>query len=325
MSTPAAPQRYDRDEEDRREVELQRLQRFRVVVSYDGTDYNGWQVQKQQRGPTAADAGATALQRRNLERAAAKTIDTIQGRIEKRLTSIFSTPVVVAGSGRTDSGVHADAQVFHFDAPRALKLPDSRKMTVETTLDAAMVELYLRNGLPRSILVRSAEAVPRTFHARESCVKKRYQYSVAEGAASPFHARFCHSLSHGSALDLALMRAAAAHLVGQHDFSAFGVIEAGDPRSPVKNMTVLDVVREEGGAGGVAMVRITAVCDRFLWHMMRMIAGTLVEVGLGRMTPDAVKGLIDDKARGPQHTQSAGRVRTAPAQGLCLKHVFYDE
>ena len=239
--------------------------RFKVTVAYDGTDFAGWQTQQ----------GA----------------DTIQGRIEQRLSSVFCGArcgVAIAGSGRTDAGVHADAQVFHVDAPLSVRLPEKKtkrkqqqqashdhgadggdhddgenivapaqvseststssalatasgggggvKMN-ERVIDAAAILQILRTGLPPSIQVLCVSPVPRSFHARESCIRKRYEYTVCEGVASPFHARFCHSLGYGKTLDVESMQRAAGILLGRHDFSAFGVIEEGDPRDPVKNMT----------------------------------------------------------------------------------------
>ena len=184
---------------------------------------------------------------------------------------------------------------------------------------------FLSTGLPPSIQVLNVEGpVPNSFHARESCIKKRYEYVICEGNASPFETRFCFSIGGGGKkLDLDKMREAAKFLIGKHDFSAFGVIEDGDPRDPVKNMESLEI-SERFGTGN-CFVKITAQCDRFLWHMMRMISGTLIDVGLGKIQPGDVKNLLDEKERGAKHQTAKVRVRTAPAQGLCLVKVFYGD
>ena len=334
------------------------LQKFKVVVSYDGTDYAGWQVQQ--------------------------GVDTIQERLERRLSTVLcgsTVGVQIAGSGRTDKGVHADAQVFHFNAPLVVRLPEKKNgndkktkrdreedgdgeggttqpsncmgsnnissktakksaggsgaggsiVTMkEVPIDASAILRYLRTGLPPSIQVLAAEVVPSTFHARGSCIKKRYEYTVFEGVASPFHARYCHSIGYGKRLCISEMRRAAALLIGRHDFSAFGVIDVdnNDTRDPVKNLERLDIFRD-GDVNGdddtkTGFVRIVGCCDRFLWHMMRMLAGTLIEVGLGNITPEDVGRLLEGRGRGAGHAKALVRVRTAPAQGLCLKEVYYN-
>lgn len=315
-------------------------QRFKVTVCYDGTDFTGWQIQN------------TSTQQQQKD-------NSIQGRIEQRLSSVFlGKPfgIAIGGSGRTDAGVHARAQVFHFDAPTVLRIldknskkaknsndndDDTQKDQKKTQRQTAMIEIpvtadsvlkFLKGtGLPPSIQVLNVEAVPRNFHARESCFKKRYEYTICEGVASPFETRFCFSLGYDKILSIEKMQEAANFLIGKHNFSAFGVIEEGDPRDPVKNMQRLDVVRIPpstsifSSSSPSSFVKIIAECDRFLRHMMRMISGTLIEVGLGNLQPEDVKALLEEQERGEKHQTARVRVRTAPAQGLCLVKVFYDE
>jgi len=289
--------------------------RLAVVVAYDGYDFEGWQTQPHGR--------------------------TIQDTIEARLRKIFQVPIPIAGSGRTDSGVHAKGQVFHFDVPEsavpALGFKDTA-YTMEQAAAAAesrLTGLSENCGLPPSIQIRSVRAAPAGFHARSSCSGKRYVYSVCEGIGNPFASRYSWAIGRGRELDMDAMREAASLLEGRHDFSGFGVIEASDPRSPVKHMHRLEVTRAHaiGPAGSLketseSLVTITAECDRFLYHMMRLISGTLVQVGLGKRTVDDVATIL---AR-PTSDSTNGRVAAAlpspykaPARGLCLSRCFYGE
>ena len=186
----------------------------------------------------------------------------------------------------------------------------------------------LRSGLPPTIRVLSVEPAPPGFHARHSCTAKRYVYSVREGGnPSPFEARWCWAPTRRpTQFDLGAMQRVASKLTGSHDFSRFAKLLPGDPREVVKNMRELRVERValaapatgcDADASG-AMVTVTATCDRYLWHMMRRIVGTLVEVGLGRMPEEAAAALVQPGA-------GAGVVvPTAPAQGLCLDEVLYE-
>lgn len=250
--------------------------RFRGVVAYDGTSYVGWQTQPSGRG--------------------------LQDVIEARLSALFGGRVYVAGSGRTDKGVHARGQVFHFEPPEeqstkaaphvasVLQDDDQLAAVLERTLSG------LSSGLPSDVQVLRVQPAPAGFHARDSCVGKRYVYTVQEGVASPMTARYRWVLGAGKRLDVPAMAEAAARLVGMHDFSTFGVRHPSDPRCPLKRMRRLEVRRvrmidpvasaavAEGGVGGDGcsvgddVVTICAECDRFLYNMMRLLSGTLVQV-----------------------------------------------
>jgi tRNA pseudouridine38-40 synthase len=260
-----------------------------ATVAYDGTEFAGWQTQPHGR--------------------------TIQDVLERRLSKMLGATVLIAGSGRTDAGVHARGQVFHFDLPAGGR---SRLLAGNETLEAAAARLQRalggvseNSGLPPSVQVLSVRPAPPRFHAREACLGKRYVYTVDEGAGCPFSVRFRWPLG-GRALDLRAMQAAAALLVGEHDFSAFAVRSEGDPRDPTKRMRSLRVAR----AGGV--VSITAECDRYLQHMMRLVSGSLVQVGLGRLSTADIGALLAARSRA-----GLPEVYRAPAQGLCLERCFY--
>jgi len=158
------------------------------------------------------------------------------------------------------------------------------------------------------------------FHARDSCVGKRYVYTIREGLGTPFNSRYSWALGRQKVCDLEAMRAAAAHLIGKHNFAAFGVLRDGDPRDPIKDLRKLEIERwPSGPSEGGDTITITAECDRFLYHMMRLISGTLARVGLGIMSPDDVKGLLEAKGRSGEPATAY----KAPANGLCMEEAFY--
>jgi len=249
--------------------------RFKAACAYDGTDFYGWQSQR----------GG----------------NTVQDFIEARLAEVFKKPVRIHGAGRTDAGVHAKGQVFHFEAA--------------WTHPVAHLERALRTGLPAGIQVRGVTPAPAVFHARYSATGKRYAYRLYRGWASPLESRSCWSLGErGRELDVRAMRAAAAGLLGEHDFTAFSASRGKGARdgaeNPVKDLRRLDVM-ERG-----ASVRIVTEASGYLYKMVRSLTGALVEVGLGKLTPEEVGQL---RAAG----QRTRQVPTAPAHGLCLEQVFY--
>lgn len=247
----------------------EKLSRWKCVVAYDGTKFQGWQSQP----------GG----------------NSIQDALERRLKKIFNHDIRVHGSGRTDAGVHALGQVFHFDA--------DWRHGPEKLLAA------FANGLPAAIQVRSVRCVPAAFHARFSATGKIYFYNLhLDGRADPFAAPFCWSLPRRP--DVAAMRRAAKKLVGRHDFRAFSALNGGE-----KNDTVRHLRRFELSGRG-ARLRITLEADGFLYKMARSLVGALVAVGLGKMTPDEVAAILHSHER-------THRVETAPAQGLFLARVFY--
>jgi tRNA pseudouridine38-40 synthase len=245
-----------------------KLRRWKCVCAYDGTAFAGWQSQ----------VGGTA----------------IQDVIEARLAAIFKRPVRIHGSGRTDAGVHARGQVFHFDA--------EWRHGTEKLLAA------LRAGLPPAIQIKSARPVAADFHARFRATGKRYLYFLHLGDAEPFARPYCWAIFRP--LDLAAMRAAAAVLKGRHDFRAFTALNG-----PAKENTVRDLRRLEIAKRG-RRVRIAAEADGFLFRMVRSLAGVLVAVGEGRLSVAQVRAILESRER-------TAAVQTAPAQGLFLERVFY--
>lgn len=244
------------------------VRRWKCVCAYDGTAFAGWQSQ----------AGGRAIQ------------DIIEG----RLRQIFQRPVRIHGSGRTDAGVHARGQVFHFDAAWR---HEPEKMRAA-----------FRIGLPGAIQIRSVCAVRAGFHARFDATGKRYEYHLHLGEADPFVRPFCWPVF--KPLDLAAMQAAAAVLQGRHDFRAFTALNGNERRDTVRDLRRLEVVRRG------RRIRVTAEADGFLYKMVRSLVGALVAVGEGKLTPAGLGALLHERAR-------IAPIQTAPASGLFLVRVYY--
>jgi tRNA pseudouridine38-40 synthase len=243
-------------------------QRWKCVCAYHGGFFHGWQSQ--------ANA------------------QSVQDRIEEALQRLFERQIRIHGSGRTDAGVHALGQVFHFDADWPAGPPQ---------LLAA-----LRTRLPTSIQISSVRPVGPDFHARFSAHGKRYQYRLVAGYADPFESSFAWSTR--LPLDIGKMREAARRLVGQHDFAAF-TAENGDVReTTVRHVRRLEVI------GRGRRLKVVAEADGFLYKMVRSLVGTVVQAGLNRITADEIEAILQSKQRVPA-------VQTAPAHGLFLEKVFY--
>lgn len=258
-------------------------QRYKLTIAYRGTRYHGWQHQAANayyKGPTPAEG---------------QGIPTIQEIVARTIISVLHHPVLLVGSSRTDAGVHAKGQVAHFDTHQVQIPPDGLRRAVNARL-------------PDDILIRSIEPVPPEFDAIASTVSKRYQYFIWSTLdRSPFHSEL--AWHRWQTLDLDAMRAAAAHLVGAHDFASFA--RPGHGRQNTVR-TVLDCSVSRRGP----MLVIGVEGAGFLWNMVRIIVGTLVEVGLGRFTPDDMPAMLAARDR-----QSAGS--TAPPHGLYLQWIRY--
>ncbi|MDR3229107.1 MAG: tRNA pseudouridine(38-40) synthase TruA [Puniceicoccales bacterium] len=244
--------------------------RFVCKVAYDGTEFCGWQSQREGRA--------------------------IQDVLERRLAQVLRAPVRIHGSGRTDAGVHAHGQVFHFDA--------------EWEHSLATLTVALRSGLVRAVQISDIKTAHANFHARFSARGKRYSYRIFEGWASPEETRFTHSIG-GQRLDTDAMRTAAALLLGIHDFSAFsGKNPETDGGSPVKDLRRLEVSRRG------PRIEIVTEASGYLYKMVRRLAGALIQVGLGRMSCADLTAYLEAG-------KSTAQVPAAPARGLFLEKVFY--
>jgi len=245
--------------------------RWKCNCAYDGTDFDGWQRQP----------GGAA----------------VQNHIESALSQVFDREIQIQGSGRTDAGVHARGQCFHFDAdwPHA-----SEKLT-----------RALHSILPTSVRINSVNSVNDDFHARFSVKGKRYLYRYYLGRANPVDDRYvwaCRDLP----LDLDAMQAAADVLTGTHDFTAYSASHGKDSDpNPVKTVTRLEL-KQRG-----KHIRLDADGSGFLYRMVRSFAGALYSVGRGRLTVDDIRDILESRQR-------THRVVTAPAKGLFLDRVFYE-
>jgi tRNA pseudouridine38-40 synthase len=244
------------------------LRRWKCTCAYDGASFAGWQSQ--------AGGGA------------------VQDIIEARLAKIVGAAARIHGSGRTDAGVHARAQVFHFDA-------DWRH-------GPAKLLAAFRPGLPAAIQIKSARPAPAGFHARFSATGKIYTYDIQLGDADPFTRPYCWMVFHP--LDLAVMEATAACLRGRHDFRAFSSGHGDRTEDTVRHVRRLELVRRG------RRLRVTVEADGFLYRMVRNLVGALVAAGQGRLTREQVERMLATPARAP-------RVEAAPPQGLFLDRVFY--
>lgn len=221
--------------------------------------------------------------------------NTIQGKLESVLSVMTGRELEVIGAGRTDGGVHAKGMVAN--------------VNLETELSCEEIRDYLNRYLPDDIAVLEVrEASPR-FHARYNAIGKTYQYTCYDGTVkSVFDRKYVTRLD--ECPDVELMREAAKVIIGEHDFRNFCV----NPRmkkSTVRKVDRLDIERDGG------YIRFTVHGTGFLQNMVRIIVGTLIEVGCGRMTTAEVKAVLENPDR-----QKAGP--TAPAQGLCMMSVDYD-
>jgi tRNA pseudouridine38-40 synthase len=244
------------------------MPRYKLTLEYAGTRYSGWQIQKNAR--------------------------TVQGELVRAIREAVRSPrVETYGSGRTDAGVHALAQVAHVDLAAAL--PPQTLVT------------RVNDALPADINVLSAERVAARFHARHSASARSYLYQIAlrrTAFAKPYVWWVREPL------DLARMQAGAASLVGFGDFRAF---TDDDPEEKSTEVLVDEIAIERHGA----LVLIRIVGSHFLWKMVRRLVGVLVDVGRGGLEPGDVRRLLASDSAAPARL-------TAPASGLFLERVFYE-
>lgn len=244
--------------------------RIAAILEYDGSAFSGWQLQDRAR--------------------------SVQGCVEQALSTVADEPIRVTVAGRTDAGVHAAAQVIHFD-------------TNATRSAHSWVHGAISNLPPEVALLWAAET-DAEFHARFSASGRHYRYLILNRAARPTYLakRVTHEYR---ALDVARMQRAAAGLIGTHDFSSFRSAEC-QAKSPVRELRALDVEREG------EFVLIHAYANAFLQHMVRNIAGVLMAVGAGEREPGWAREVLDARDR------TRAGVTAAP-DGLYLTEVEYPE
>lgn len=223
-----------------------------------------------------------------------KNEQTIQGKIEGVLSEMLGHQVEIHGAGRTDAGVHARAQTAHFK--------------IQTERSPQEIAAYLNRYLPEDIAVTNCVYAEERFHARLNTTGKRYQYRIwNSNVPNVFERKYFYRME--EALDVEKMQEAAAYLIGRHDFRAF----CGNKK--MKKSTVRTLYRADVEKIGCE-VRMTFEATGFLQNMVRILAGTLMEVGLGKRPPSDVRRVLESGERA-----QAGI--TMPPQGLVLDEVFY--
>lgn len=219
----------------------------------------------------------------------------IQGNIEKVISEITKEEIELIGSGRTDAGVHAIGQVANFKT--------------NSNIPIEKFAIAINSRLKKSIIIKKAEEVPERFHSRYNCKKKTYRYIINN---SDMGSAIYRDLEYNIKMPLNLenMKKASKYFEGEHDFSAFKA-SGTSSKSSVRTIYSADVKKEN------ERIIIELTGNGFLYNMVRIISGTLVEVGLGKIRPEEIKDIIDSKNR-----QMAGK--TLPPYGLYLVEVNYN-
>ncbi len=251
------------------------MRNLKITLAYDGTDFYGWQVQPA-RG-------------------------TIQGVLSEALRRVTGVTVLPQGSGRTDAGVHALAQVA--------------SCGIESPIPVANLALALNDVLPPSIRILGIEEVGPEFHARKSALAKTYRYRIYRGAiCPPFLARYV--THHPFPLDEAAMIEAAIAVEGEHDFSSFAAADPEKLNDEGERSTVRTIWCSQWQRAGDELV-YTVRGSGFLHHMVRNLVGTFLMVGKGTLKPEDMPRILQARSR------SANPGATAPPQGLYLVNVEY--
>ncbi len=247
-------------------------QRYRIAmgIEYDGSPYLGWQSQREG--------------------------ETVQQNVERALSKVANHSVKIFCAGRTDTGVHANEQVIHF----------------ETTAYRKMYSWVsgCNTNMPRSICCLWATSVPEAFHARFSALKRAYRYTILNRSVRPALLNNYVSFVY-QPLDEVRMRQAAQHLIGTHDFTSYRAV-ACQAKSPIRTLHKLDISRDG------EFIHLDLLADGFLHHMVRNIAGVLIKIGSGEAEIGWSKQVLEHRDR------RLGGVTAAP-KGLSLKRIIYPE
>jgi len=219
---------------------------------------------------------------------------SVQQALEEAFEKASGERVCITGAGRTDAGVHALAQVAHLDT--------------HCTIPPEKISYAMNTYLPPDIRVKSSELADESFHARFSATGKTYRYTIYRDIhPSAIYRNLSWHIR--SDLDVAAMREAAQYLIGEHDFAAF-CAAGSEVKDTVRTIHAITITEAE------PFLHIDVTGSGFLYNMVRIIAGTLADVGLGRIPPERVKEILDGRDR---NAASA----TAPAQGLTMVEVYY--
>lgn len=260
-----------------------------LTIAYDGTDFCGWQIQPDQR--------------------------SVQGEIERALSIVCGRLIRVNGTSRTDAGVHAYGQRASFHADFSIPIDK-----IPVAANGVILGVPKRNKKNRStfadVAILSAEEVPIDFHARFNSLGKKYIYKIRNShTPDPFQRNYSYSI--GKVLDVRAMKEATTDFIGTFDFMAFQATGGKELESTVRTVYSMRIYTESSSKESASKtILLEIIGDGFLYNMVRIIAGTLVDIGLGKKRPDEIPHIISGKCR-----QSAGH--TAPPQGLYLEEVFY--
>lgn len=250
------------------------MRTVKLLIAFDGTDFCGWQ--KQKNGPT------------------------IQAEIQRALSTMCNSDIVLHGAGRTDAGVHACSMVAHFKTSSLITGENFRK--------------GLNSILPAAIRIINAEDMPDGFHARYSALGKTYRYTLFTGQVMlPCKRHYTHHVPHD--LNIDAMRSSLKYLVGEHDFSSFEATGSRDKNNENGRGAVRTIFKTELTQSGDSLV-LTFIGDGFLRHMVRNLTGTIIEVGRGKLSREDFINILGYKDR----SQAAA---TAPSCGLSLIAVHY--
>lgn len=240
-----------------------------MTIAYDGTRYQGWQRQ-------------------------VNTELTIQGIIEKAVSDVIGYAVEIDGSGRTDGGVHAKAQVAN--------------VRLSGKIDENAFQRKLNQMLPEDIKIREINLVKNGFHSRLSAKAKRYEYVIDKREkADVFTRKYCYHYL--KPLDVKAMQKAAGYLLGTHDFGGF--TDKKEEKSTVRTIYEIQITQEKD------KIYFSFYGNGFMYHMVRILMGTLLEVGNGEREAESILDIFKSKTR-----SEAGFL--VPALGLCLKEVIYE-
>lgn len=244
------------------------MRNIKLIIEYDGTNYGGWQKQKNNK--------------------------TVQETIEKAIKNVTHEEVELTGSSRTDAGVHAKGMVANFYTNSSVPSDKFREA--------------INTKLPDDIGIVLSEEVEKGFHARYNSKGKTYRYSIVNRYEKVCIGRQT-SYQVKDKLNLELMREACKYFIGKHDFKAFRT-EGSSVKTTIRTISQLEIISRDNN------LDIIITADGFLYNMVRIIVGTLIEVGKGKIEPKAIENIIKSKDR-----TKAGAC--APAKGLCLEKVYY--
>lgn len=279
------------------------MPRYRLTIAYDGTDFVGWQRQDALESTATPRHDAPESSRESR----AEPLRSVQSVVETAVREAVRQPVIVMGASRTDSGVHARHQTAAFTT-QDIRTADGRRIGPP---DDRLIDA-INSRLPPDVLVTRCTLAPDDFDPIKGCLCKGYEYTLWESPTRPLWDRGKVWHVRGP-LDVSAMDTAARAIVGTHDFAAFAA--AGHGReSTVRTVIACSVSRDTVTPEKIT-IRVSS--DGFLWNMVRIIAGTLVEVGRGKKRPDEIAGIIAS-----QNRNNAGP--TAPAHGLCLAWGLYE-